>query len=123
MVSAKILFDTCILIDYLNGTPQARTELERHDDRAISIITWMEVMAGTSEVDESPIRSFLLSFRVLPLTQDVAEQSFALRRQRKIKLPDAIIEATARVNDRILMTRNTRDFPAEESGISIPYVL
>jgi predicted nucleic acid-binding protein len=53
----------------------------------------------------------------------VAEQSFALRRQRKIKLPDAIIEATARVNDRILMTRNTRDFPAEESGISIPYVL
>ena len=123
MVSTKVLYDTCILIDYLNGTPQAHTELECHADRAISIITWMEVMAGTSEVDESPIRTFLLSFRVLPLTQDVAEQSFTLRRQRKIKLPDAIIEATARVNDRILVTRNTRDFPVEEPGISIPYAL
>lgn len=123
MVSTKVLYDTCILIDYLNGAPQAHTELECHADRAISIITWMEVMAGTSEVDESPIRTFLLSFRVLPLTQDVAEQSFTLRRQRKIKLPDAIIEATARVNDRILVTRNTRDFPAEEPGISIPYAL
>jgi hypothetical protein len=123
MVSAKVLFDTNILIDYLNGIPQARTELSRHPDRAISIITWMEVMAGTSEGDESQIRAFLRTFRILPVTLDVAEQSFTLRRQRKIKLPDAIIQATARVNDRILFTRNTRDFPSDEPGITIPYVL
>ena len=121
MVTRPVLFDTNILIDYLSGIPQARTELERHPDRAIGIVTWMEVMAGTTEADKKPIRAFLRTFRVLPVTQDVAEQSFILRRQRKIKLPDAIILATAQVNDRILLTRNTRDFPAEEPGISIPY--
>jgi hypothetical protein len=123
MVSAKVLFDTNILIDYLNGIHPARAELERHSDRAISIVTWMEVMAGTAKNDERQIRAFLRSFHILPVTMDVAEHSFALRRQRKIKLPDAIIQATARVNDRVLLTRNARDFPPEEPGVSIPYVL
>lgn len=123
MVSAKVLFDTNILIDYLNGISQARAELERHPDRAISIVTWMEVMAGTTEIDERQIRAFLRSFRILPITLDVAEHSFTLRRQRKIKLPDAIIQATARASGRILLTRNARDFPPEEPGVSIPYVL
>jgi predicted nucleic acid-binding protein len=123
MVSAKVLFDTNILIDYLNGISQAHAELERHPDRAISIVTWMEVMAGTTEIDERQIRAFLRSFRILPITLDVAEHSFTLRRQRKIKLPDAIIQATARASGRILLTRNARDFPPEEPGVSIPYVL
>ena len=42
----KALFDTNILIDYLNAVPQARAELSLHPDKAISIITWMEVMVG-----------------------------------------------------------------------------
>ncbi len=45
----KALFDTNILIDYLNGIPQAREEVALYDDSAISIISWMEVMAGASE--------------------------------------------------------------------------
>lgn len=38
------LFDTNILIDYLRGIPEARSELHLYEYRAISIITWMEVM-------------------------------------------------------------------------------
>ena len=52
MVTTPVLFDTCILIDYLRGVPQARTECDRHADRAISIITWMEVFAGATASDE-----------------------------------------------------------------------
>lgn len=47
MVAA--LFETNILIDYLNGIPQAMEELGLYDERAISIVAWMEVI-GAKEV-------------------------------------------------------------------------
>ena len=123
MVRRKALFDTNILIDYLSGIPQARLELERYSNRAISVITWMEVMAGATRVDERQIRAFLLTFNILPVTTEIAEQAFDLRRQRKIKLPDAIILATAQVEDRLFITRNTRDFPGDDPDVRIPYRL
>jgi predicted nucleic acid-binding protein len=119
----NVLFDTNILIDYLSGIPQARLEMERYSQRAISIITWMEVMAGSTQEDEKQIRGFLLTFSILPVIAEIAERAFVLRRQRKIKLPDAIIQATAQVEDRLLITRNTRDFPAHDPDIRIPYKL
>ena len=119
----NVLFDTNILIDYLSGIPQARLEMERYSQRAISIITWMEVMAGTTAKDEKPIRAFLLTFSILPVIAEVAERAFVLRRQRKIKLPDAIIQATAQEEDRLLITRNTRDFPSHDADVRVPYRL
>ena len=123
MVGAKVLFDTNILIDHLSGIDRAGAELRQYQDRAISIITWMEVMAGSNSEDESRIRAFLVAFRCLPITSDVAERTFAVRKQRKLKLPDAIILATAEAADRLLITRNSRDFPAGDPGIRIPYRL
>jgi predicted nucleic acid-binding protein len=75
MVGAKVLFDTNILIDHMSGIGLAGAELGRYHDRAISIITWLEVMAGSSSEDESRIRAFLTAFRCLPLTTEVAERS------------------------------------------------
>ena len=123
MVSTPVLFDTNILIDYLRGIPQARAECDRHSDRAVSIISWMEVMAGSTAANEADARSFLLNFYTLPLGTDVAEGEFILRRSSRIKLPDAIIQATAEGAARVLITRNTRDFPAGTPGVRIPYTL
>jgi predicted nucleic acid-binding protein len=123
MAGRNVLFDTNILIDYLSGIPEAQREIDQYSGHAISIITWMEVMAGTTPKDEKQIRAFLLTFTTLPLTEDVAERAFDLRRHRKIKLPDAIIQATAQVENRLLITRNTRDFPARDPDIRIPYKL
>jgi predicted nucleic acid-binding protein len=121
MVGTKVLFDTNILIDYLSGVPKARVELERYRDRAISVITWMEVMAGTTSTDEAQVRAFLMTFHTVPITSDVAERSFLLRGKKNLKLPDAIIRATAEVENRLLVTRNSRDFDANDPGIRIPY--
>jgi predicted nucleic acid-binding protein len=52
MVSTPVLFDTNIFIDYLRGIRQARSECDKHSDRAGSIITWMEVMAGSTAANE-----------------------------------------------------------------------
>jgi predicted nucleic acid-binding protein len=123
MVGTKVLFDTNILIDHLSGIDRAGDELRRYQDRAISIITWMEVMAGSNSEDESRIRAFLTAFRCLPITPDVAERTFFVRKERKLKLPDTIILATAEAADRLLITRNTRDFPVDDPGIRIPYRL
>jgi predicted nucleic acid-binding protein len=123
MVKKPALFDTCILIDYLRGIPQARAACDRSADRAISIVTWMEVMAGVMEANENETREFLHNFQPLPLTQEIAERAVAIRRASKIKLPDAIIQATAEVERRVLITRNTRDFTIGTAGVDVPYTV
>jgi len=117
----SVLIDTNILIDYLNGIEQAKIELDRYSDKAISLITWMEVMVGATPETEGIMRSFLNGFANLPVDAQVAAMSVALRKRHKIKLPDAIVWATAQVNKRILVTRNTKDFLPDEPGIRVPY--
>jgi hypothetical protein len=45
------------------------------------------------------------------------------RRQKKIKLPNAIILATAEAANRQLVTRNVKDFPAGMRGVKVPYTV
>lgn len=119
----KAVFDTNILIDYLNGVKQAKTELARYSDKAISAITWMEVLVGTTPETETATRSFLNQFTSLPIDDHISDMAVSIRKKYKIKLPDAIVWATAIANDRLLVTRNTKDFSATEPGIRIPYKL
>lgn len=117
------LFDTNILIDHLGGMPQARAEIDRYTDRAISITTWMEVMVGAAPEIAEPTRRFLDGFRLIELDGRIAEQAVAIRRDHRIKLPDAVIWATAQIEERLLVTRNIKDFPPDDPGIREPYKL
>lgn len=119
----KALFDTNILIDFLNALPQAREELARYEERAISIVTWMEVMVGAPAELEAATRGFLAGFTVIPIGDQVAERAVQLRRDHGIKLPDAVIWASADIHALLLVTRNTRDFTADAPGIRVPYML
>jgi len=115
------IFDSNILIDYLNGVRQAKLELDRYTQKSISIVTWIEVMAGTSSSTEYQTRLILRAYQLIPMTAAVAERAFVLRRDRKLKLPDAVILATAQEAGLLLVTRNTRDFSAADPQIRIPY--
>lgn len=118
------LFDTNILIDYLNGIEAAATELNSFQDKAISLITWMEVMVGAASDEEKQIiKAFLAQFEMLPIDNPVSAAAVEIRQQLKMKLPDAIILATARVHRRLLVTRNTKDFSPDEPGVRMPYVV
>lgn len=117
------LFDTNILIDHLNAIPQARAEIARFESRAVSIVTWMEVMVGASADHVEPTRRFLKGFTVVALDDRIAERAVALRRVHRMKLPDAVIWATAQISGRLLVTRNIKDFPVGDPGIREPYVL
>lgn len=117
------LFDTNILIDHLNAVPEAREEIGRFENRAISIITWMEVMVGASADLVEPTRLFLEGFSTIALDEEIADRAVALRQAHRIKLPDAVIWATAQTTGRLLVTRNTKDFPPGDPGVREPYTL
>lgn len=120
----KALFDTNILIDYLNGVEPAREEIARARERFISIVTWMEVLAGARTDDEEDVvELFLRDFTVVDLTRRIAREAVGIRRARRVRLPDAIVWASARSQTAVLVTRNTRDFPPGESGVRVPYEL
>lgn len=118
----KALFDTNILIDYLNGRDESRTELNRYRERLVSVVTWMDVLAGAHDAAEADvIEMFLRDFRLVELTRNVARQAVDIRRTSRMRLPDAIIWATARSESALLVTRNTRDFPKDDPGVRVPY--
>jgi hypothetical protein len=116
------LFDTNILIDHLNGVTKATREIARSQDAAISVITWIEVMTGAASTEEEAIlRAFLSNFQCLDITREMAERVAVIRRQKRIKMPDAIILGTAEAAGRQLVTRNVKDFPAGTRGVRVPY--
>ena len=117
----KALFDTNILIDFLRGVPAARDELNRYDDKAISVLTWMEVLAGAPALAEPGTRAFLAGFVLVALDEAVAERAVMLRQQYRLKRPDAIVWASAQVQAMLLVTRDARGFPADDPGVRMPY--
>jgi predicted nucleic acid-binding protein len=90
----------------------------------------MELYSGAVARPSEGVRSkaLLETFTVLPIDSGIAEQAIAIRRNSllnppKVKLPDAIIGATA-VQWRIpLITRNPEDFTslADLVPVHVPY--
>jgi len=117
----KALLDTNILVDFLQGVPAAREELKFYEDKAISIITWMEVMVGAPALATRATREFLDGFALIELNEKVAERAVSLRQQHRLKLPDAVIWASAQVHAMLLVTRDTKGFPTGDPGVRMPY--
>jgi hypothetical protein len=118
----KALFDTNILIDYIQGLQAAGEELECYDDLFISRIVWIEFLVGAKTPElETERRKFLDRFNLVEIDASVARQAVFIRRISRLKLPDAIILATARVHGLLLVTSNRRDFPRREPDVRIPY--
>jgi predicted nucleic acid-binding protein len=117
------LFDTNILIDYLGGIALARDELALYREPAISIVSWMEVLIGAAPEVEPATRRFLSRFTIVEIDRAVAERAVIVRRDNRIRLPDAIIRASAEVHSMLLVTRNTRDFDGSSPSVRVPYSL
>jgi predicted nucleic acid-binding protein len=121
-------FDANIIIDALAGFPPARSEIQRaveYGSRAwISRMAWIEVLSKGSDAIVRDALAFLDRFGLDEIDDEISLRAAALRRERpRLKSPDAIILATAQIRGRVLITRNTKDFPAEMPGIRVPYTL
>ena len=121
-------FDSNIIIDALAGFEAARAEIDRATDygsRAwISRVVWIEVMSKGEGEGLKRAEVLLSGFGVDEVDVEIGKRAAALRRERRgLKAMDAIILATAQTRGRVLVTRNTKDFPAEMPGIRVPYIL
>ena len=123
---SRAVFDSDVVIDYLQSEQRASDTIARYDERLISRVTWIEVLVRAADpAEESRVRSLLQRFRIVEITPAIAEQALDLRRNHtpKLKLPDAIIYATAKQEACSLVTRNTRDFSSTAPDVIFPYTL
>jgi predicted nucleic acid-binding protein len=118
-----LLLDTNILIDVLRGEALALAWLEGQQQPSISVITWIEVLVGCREGESSRVHDWLVGFPRLALDEAIATEAVGLRQRHGLKIPDAIILATARCGNFTLATRNVKDFPLALGGVLHPYRL
>ena len=119
---SDIYFDTNIVVDALARRPEALAELRRATRPWISRMTWIEVLAGVPPPAREETEEFLSNFGIRELSAEIARRTADLRfHRRSLKVPDAVILATAQEHGAILVTRNTRDFPASTPGVRVPY--
>lgn len=77
-------------------------------------------MVGVRPGEETAARGFLTTFNLQGLEAAVAERAVRIRQERRIRLSDAVIEATARARGEQFVARNSKDFPRDHPGIRIP---
>jgi predicted nucleic acid-binding protein len=110
------LLDTNVVINYLNASlPLAGMAFLNtivDNEPMISVITKMETLGFNfkSIEEQNLMQDFISGSTVLDINNDIVNITIALRKAHKIKLPDAIIAATALIYNLTLITRNTNDF-------------
>lgn len=115
-MAKRYLIDTCSVIKYLNDAiPTAGISFI---DKAlgikciISFVTEIElqVWKPASNVDFDVYMDFIAGSVILGIDAEIIKQTIKIRKKYKLKIPDAIIAATAMVNDFVLISDNDKDF-------------
>jgi hypothetical protein len=116
-MGVKYLWDTNTANYYLQQQfpPAAEKFIDNlliEEQPCISAITEIELLCWktTTDKDLDVLHNFINDALVIELEQAIKIKTADIRKQHKIKLPDAIIAATAVVYDLTLITRNTKDF-------------
>ena len=112
-----MIFDTDVLVWASRGNLRAARTIDAATDRALSIISFMELLQGArSKLESRQIRQSLrqLQFRVLPLSEAIGATAAAIIEQHAlahgIQLADALIAATAIEADHPLCTASVKHF-------------
>ncbi|MCP5052707.1 MAG: type II toxin-antitoxin system VapC family toxin [bacterium] len=118
---SRVLVDSNIIIYLSKGLLKIEDILEGYDDFYISIITYMEVLGFqfSDEKEVGIIKKLLNYFKMVNINTEIAENVISFKQKKKIKLPDAIILATAAFMQCDLLTRNVKDFKAIAGDVKI----
>lgn len=116
----RLFVDTNVLLYFLMGHEEV-VELISDKDLTISFITELEILSfpKLTKGAEYQIKELLSTCTIIELKQDVKDQTIELRKKYKLKLPDAIIAASAYLHKLPLMTSD-KDFQ-ELEGMNIVF--
>ena len=115
-MAARFLIDTSAVIKYLNGTLSANSlsfmDKAVTNERVISFISEIELQSWNPDnPDDLKIYQFFISTStIIGIDNDIIQETIGIRKSFKLKLPDALIAATAIVNQMILIADNNKDF-------------
>lgn len=128
IITAKLMIDSDVLIDYLRGHDHAIKYLGKVFNDSfccISAITVAELYVGVREGKERTILDhFIEEFQVAEINEAIARQGGLYRREfgksHGVGLADAMIAATAEAHDLKLITLNKKHYPMLKH-IHVPY--
>jgi predicted nucleic acid-binding protein len=109
----EYLIDTNSVIDYLHDKlPDNANKLIEGIASKISVITRMELLSwpGASDEQTLVLKEFIKASEEFNLEESIILRAIDIRKTYKTKLPDAIVAATALINNLAIITRNTKDF-------------
>ena len=104
-MDVALVLDTNVVLYLLRGD---LTQPLDPADYYVSVITEMELLSfpGLDRAGEAAIEEFLGAVTVVDLTPEIRRAAIALRARHGLKLPDAIIAATAQVLQAKLLTND-----------------
>jgi hypothetical protein len=113
--------DTNILVAYFGGDEVVKRTLERFAGIKLPAAAYIEFMTGleTRREEEAFDKIIHIMFDVVHTDIDICREAAILRRERRLKLPDAMIYATARVGGGTLITRD-KDFDGGAGDVYVP---
>ena len=110
-----MIFDTDVLIWTLRGNEKAVQIVDHDTNRALSIVTCMELLHGARDKQElALLRRFLLGFETIPLSAEIGYLGCLYMEQHALKVDlapiDALIAATAVECQQALCTGNVKHY-------------
>ena len=123
----QYLIDTNVISDYFSASFPTRglqfMDFVIDEIPNISVISQIELLCWrTDTAKEQQVKDFIADSVIFNITSNVIAHCVGIRRNKKIKTPDAIIAATAMAHGYTLITNNEKDF-ANITGLKIinPY--
>jgi len=104
---SPIVLDTNIALYHLGGRLTAPLPSGLHH---AFIVTEMELLSypNLSKIEEQRVQNFLAQLLIVGINEPIKSMAIALRKQHRLKLPDAIISATAQSLNALLLTNDLK---------------
>jgi predicted nucleic acid-binding protein len=108
----RFLLDTNAVVSLLSGNRQLAEQLEAAEYVGISVITYLEFLAfdGLSDSDRACFTEFCERIEIVALAHEdsgLMKLALDLRSSNRLKLPDAVIGATALSRNAVLITNDS----------------
>lgn len=104
---------------------EAVQKTAKTDFVGVTTISIAEIYAGIRPTEVSLVENFFDQQEVLPITREIATQGgyywqAYVKKFQKLSLADCLVAATAKLNNAVILTLNTRHYPMPDIKIFNP---